>query len=138
MIGFRIHEVMEGTIQREGETFDRPFRIDVSVVFPSLLGIFRPVVGRAVGFVRIDGPRARRIALALARAVVPPGQVFAGADDATVERLEHLLTGFGPVALRGYAQLLRVLDVMSRGARGAAFTRLDRDEAEDLLVRWTD
>ena len=55
MIGFRIHEVMEGTIQRQGEAFDRPFRIDVAVVFPSLLGIFRAVVGRAAGFVRIDG-----------------------------------------------------------------------------------
>ena len=86
---------------------------------------------------RLD-PRTRRIALSLARAVVPPGQVFAGADDATVDRLEALLGGFGPVAVRGYAQLLRALDVMSRGARGAAFTRLDRDEAEDLLVRWTD
>jgi hypothetical protein len=55
MIGFRIHEVMEGTIQRDGESFDRPFRIDVDAVFPSLLGIFRAVIGRVVGHVRIDG-----------------------------------------------------------------------------------
>jgi hypothetical protein len=55
MIGFRIHEVMEGTIQRDGESFDRPFRIDVEAVFPSLLGILRAVVGRIVGSVRIDG-----------------------------------------------------------------------------------
>src|SRR5204863_5080146 len=55
MIGFSIHEVMEGTIQRNGESFDRPFRIDVEAVFPSLLGIFRAVVGRIVGSVRIDG-----------------------------------------------------------------------------------
>ena len=83
-------------------------------------------------------PGAARIALALARAVVPPGRVFGGADESTVERLEHLLAGFGPGALRGYGQLLRAVDVMSRGARGAAFTRLDRDEAEELLVRWAD
>ena len=83
-------------------------------------------------------PGAARIALALARAVVPPGRVFEGADESTVERLETLLSGFGPIALRGYGALLRALDVMSRGARGAAFTRLDRDEAEELLLRWSD
>jgi hypothetical protein len=55
MIGFAVQEVMEGTIRRQGEIVDRPFRIDFRVRFPSLLGVFRAVVGVATGVVRIDG-----------------------------------------------------------------------------------
>src|SRR5262245_36786453 len=46
---------MEGTVQRDGERFDRPFRFELSVQAPSLLAILTTAVGEAVGQVRIDG-----------------------------------------------------------------------------------
>jgi hypothetical protein len=55
MIGFSFHEVMEGTLERAGERFDRPFRFALDVRFPRALGVLSSAVGRAVGKVRIDG-----------------------------------------------------------------------------------
>jgi len=55
MVGFSFHEVMEGSLERKGERFDRPFRFSFDVRFPSALGVLTSAVGRAVGKVRIDG-----------------------------------------------------------------------------------
>jgi hypothetical protein len=55
MLGFSFREMMEGTAQRDGERFDRPFRFDFDVRAPRLLGFFRTVVGEAKGRVRLDG-----------------------------------------------------------------------------------
>ncbi|MHB8874320.1 MAG: hypothetical protein ACYC8T_11590 [Myxococcaceae bacterium] len=55
MLGFKFHEVMEGTLQREGETFDRPFRFEFEVVAPSALGFLTSVVAEMRGTARIDG-----------------------------------------------------------------------------------
>lgn len=53
--GFFVREVMEGTAQRHGDGFDRPFTIDFGVVFPSVWHVARTAVGDAEGSVRIDG-----------------------------------------------------------------------------------
>jgi len=53
MIGFAFHEVMEGSIERVGERFDRPFRFEVAVSTPKLIA--RVAMCDADGFVRIDG-----------------------------------------------------------------------------------
>jgi hypothetical protein len=55
ILGFSFHEIMEGTVQREGERFDRPFRFELDVRAPSVLGFATTAVGEAVGTVRIDG-----------------------------------------------------------------------------------
>ncbi len=55
MIGFSFHEIMEGTVQRTGERFDRPFRFEFEVRAPSVLGFVTTAVGEAEGTVRIDG-----------------------------------------------------------------------------------
>jgi hypothetical protein len=55
MVGFSFHEIMEGTVERPGERFDRPFRFEFDVTAPDVLGFVRSVVGEAVGRVRIDG-----------------------------------------------------------------------------------
>ncbi len=55
MLGFSFNEVMEGTVQRDGERFDRPFRFEFVVTAPSALGFFTDVVGETKGTVRIDG-----------------------------------------------------------------------------------
>jgi hypothetical protein len=55
MIGFYFREIMEGTVQREGERFDRPFRFELDVTAPSLLGFATTAVGEAEGTVTLDG-----------------------------------------------------------------------------------
>ena len=55
MLGFGFHEIMEGTVQRAGENFDRPMRFEFDVRAPSVLAILRTAVGEAKGQVRIDG-----------------------------------------------------------------------------------
>ena len=55
LLGFYFREKMEGTVTRTGERFDRPFRFDLDVRAPSLLGFASTAVGEAEGTVRIDG-----------------------------------------------------------------------------------
>ena len=52
-LGFSFHEVMEGSIERVGERFDRPFRFEVDVATPKLIA--RVAMCEATGWVRIDG-----------------------------------------------------------------------------------
>jgi len=53
-LGFEVAEVMEGSLHKPGENYDREFRFDLRVVFPALWRIFLVAVGRAVGSVHID------------------------------------------------------------------------------------
>lgn len=55
LLGFYFREKMEGTVQRAGERFDRPFRFDFDVHAPSVLGFATTAVGECAGTVRIDG-----------------------------------------------------------------------------------
>ena len=55
MVGFTFHEVMEGTVVRAGERFDRPFRFDFEVSMPDAFGFLSSVIGECAGRVRIDG-----------------------------------------------------------------------------------
>ena len=54
-LGFEINEVMEGSLRKPGETFDREFRFDLGVVFPALWRIITMAIGRARGTCHIDG-----------------------------------------------------------------------------------
>ncbi|HEY1957486.1 MAG TPA: hypothetical protein VGH28_17830 [Polyangiaceae bacterium] len=53
MIGFAFHEIMEGSVQRLGERFDRPFRFEVDVSTPKVIA--RVAMCDAEGSLRIDG-----------------------------------------------------------------------------------
>ena len=55
VLGFEVREVMEGSLRRPDENFDREFRFDLRVLFPALWRIFLVAVGRAAGTVHIDG-----------------------------------------------------------------------------------
>ncbi len=52
-IGFAFQEVMEGTVERVGERFDRPFRFDVAVSTPRVFS--RVALCDADGTLTIDG-----------------------------------------------------------------------------------
>jgi hypothetical protein len=54
-LGFEVSEVMDGSLRRPGERFDREFRFDLSVAFPALWRIFGVTVGRARGTAHVDG-----------------------------------------------------------------------------------
>ncbi len=54
-LGFSVSEVMDGSLRRPGENFDREFRFDLRVVFPALWRILLVAVGRARGTCHIDG-----------------------------------------------------------------------------------
>ena len=85
------------------------------------------------------GPADRRVALAVARAMFPPGQRLTGADEGTVDRLEDVGRQFGPVAQRGYAAALRLLEQETRLThRNRPFSSLSRDEAERHLAGLAD
>jgi hypothetical protein len=53
MIGFSFHEIMEGSIERVGERFDRPFRFEVDVSTPNMVA--RVAMCSAEGFTSLDG-----------------------------------------------------------------------------------
>ena len=55
LLRFYFREKMEGTVQRAGERFDRPFRFEFDVHAPSVLGFATTAVGACTGTVRIDG-----------------------------------------------------------------------------------
>jgi choline dehydrogenase-like flavoprotein len=85
---------------------------------------------------RLD-PAARATALAVARAALPAGARFAEADERTVDRAEHLLSGFGRGTVGRWGGLMRVIEHAARVShRGRPFSRLGRDEAETMLTRW--
>ncbi len=82
---------------------------------------------------------ARRTAEAIARAALPPGRMFPGADGQTIDRVEKLLGESGPPVLRGYGGLLRLFEQTARAAhRGRPFSALSRDDAEAFLSSWAD
>lgn len=53
MLGFAFHEIMEGSVVRTGERFDRPFRFEVDVTTPRLFS--RVADCHAEGFVQLHG-----------------------------------------------------------------------------------
>jgi hypothetical protein len=55
LLGFYFREKMDGTVVHAGERFDRPFRFDVDVRAPSVLGFATTAVGVADGTLTIDG-----------------------------------------------------------------------------------
>jgi hypothetical protein len=86
LLPFYFREKMEGTVQRTGERFDRPFRFELDVHAPTVLGFLRTAVGQCVGTVRLDGiardvPATGRIELSpLAKQTVRYVVDFTGDD----------------------------------------------------------
>ena len=76
----------------------------------------------------------RRVAIAVARACMPPGPRLAGAGPATVAKLEDGLGEIDSRALNGYSAALQALEQGARLAHGGRpFSALAPDEAERWL-----
>ncbi|HEX7602697.1 MAG TPA: hypothetical protein VF316_13865 [Polyangiaceae bacterium] len=110
MVGFSFHEVMEGTVQRTGERFDRPFRFDFEVTMPDALGFLSSVVGECVGRVRIDGlakdrPAKGTLELSPVRKRMMRYAFTFEGDDGNVYRFDGRKTIGGLTFSRGWTKL---------------------------------
>jgi choline dehydrogenase-like flavoprotein len=81
-------------------------------------------------------PRARRIALALARAAIPEGRTLRGADETTLDRLESWLDGASEREVHGMEALLLSAELASVRWGGLPISRLSPERAARALLRW--
>jgi choline dehydrogenase-like flavoprotein len=81
----------------------------------------------------------RRVAVAIARACMPPGRRLGGGGPATVDRLEDALAEIDPRAIGGYSAALQTLEQEARLTHGGRpFSALSIEEAEGHLSRLAD
>ncbi|MBI4700112.1 MAG: GMC family oxidoreductase [Deltaproteobacteria bacterium] len=80
-------------------------------------------------------PAGRPAALALARAILPGGGLFPGADERSVVAALGLL-GRSPGIVGTTGALFRMLDLAAVAYTGARFSALAPDRQEQLLQRW--
>jgi hypothetical protein len=76
---------------------------------------------------------ARRAALAFAEAILPGSAATPAADETTVARLEQILRGISPTALRGFVALLVALDEAARLVTTKPFHALPRAQQKKIL-----
>ncbi len=80
--------------------------------------------------------RQRKIALALAEAVLPPGKQMPGAGPRTIDRLEVILGGFGEDAVTAYGAMLDALELSTVFGERSRFSKLSREHRESILQSW--
>ncbi|MEO8877387.1 MAG: FAD-dependent oxidoreductase, partial [Polyangiaceae bacterium] len=80
--------------------------------------------------------REEKIALALAAAAIPSGEILAGGDDATVARLEQWLNEGSTLQARGVRGLLWAAEVGAVASTGHTLSHLPRARTEELLEKW--
>jgi choline dehydrogenase-like flavoprotein len=81
-------------------------------------------------------PEQYRAVLALARAMIPPGQKIPGAGPQTITRLMAFIADMGPVGGRILGQALLAFDWAAVGYAGKRLHALDADAQNRLLRRW--
>lgn len=79
----------------------------------------------------------RRIALAFARAVMPPTGRLPGGDRETVERLERFAGRQGETFFKGVRASLWALEASTLARRGRPFTRLTDEQRMASLEAWS-
>ena len=98
-----------------------------------------PARGVTAGDARVLSTRERRIALALAQAVMPgrPDGGLSGGDEATVERFERMLASLGPDVVRAARAALWAAEVWSvRHGGGRPLTSLSPEARGRALDAW--
>ncbi|MCA1664835.1 MAG: GMC family oxidoreductase N-terminal domain-containing protein, partial [Myxococcales bacterium] len=82
------------------------------------------------------GARERATLVAVARASMPEGRLFAGAGARAVDKLEKFLALSPPSVARGYRALLIALDAWALAAHRAPLASLPTETVLALLERW--
>src|SRR5262245_49515812 len=82
------------------------------------------------------GPRERAALLAVARAALPGGRLFAGADVRAVEKVDRFLSMAPPSVGRGYRAMLLLLEGWALAAHRASLASLPSETVLGLLERW--
>ncbi len=81
-------------------------------------------------------PRERAALLAIARASMPAGSIFAGAGTRAVEKVERFLSLSPPSVARGYRAMLLAIDAWTLAAERARLASLSDERVLALLERW--
>lgn len=79
-------------------------------------------------------PSERFVFLRIAEAATPPGAHVPLPDAATIDRVERMLTRYGPTGLNGYRAMLTALDLAAVPLKGARLSTLPPEEREATLV----
>jgi choline dehydrogenase-like flavoprotein len=82
------------------------------------------------------GAHERTTLLAIARAAMPPGRIFAGADARAVEKVDHFLALSPSSVARGYRAMLLAVEAWSLAAHRAPLASLPTATVLALLERW--
>lgn len=82
------------------------------------------------------GAHERTTLLAIARAAMPPGRIFAGADARAIEKVDHFLALSPPSVARGYRAMLLALEAWSLATHRAPLASLPTATVLALLERW--
>jgi choline dehydrogenase-like flavoprotein len=80
--------------------------------------------------------REEKIALAVAAAAIPPGEILNGGDDDTVARLEKWMSEGSSLQAHGVRGLLWAAEVGAIASTGHTLSHLSRAQAEALLEKW--
>ncbi len=80
--------------------------------------------------------RQQELLLAIAKAALPAGMVFPGADGNVVAAVTGMLADVSPVARQAYLACMRAVDASSLLRYGRRFTRLDPAPQLEVLDAW--
>lgn len=89
-----------------------------------------------IGVVDARSETARQAELALAEALIPPSQRWAGADERLVDEVRQLVREFSPAAASRWSTLVALLDGAAVLTAGAPFRSLSVDAQQRVLERW--
>src|SRR6266542_1123859 len=88
------------------------------------------------GRARVLSSRERATLLAIARAVMPTGRRFAGADARSVDKVEQFLALSPPAMVTGYRGVILALEAAALLRHRAALANLDDSAVLGLLESW--
>ncbi|HTM20637.1 MAG TPA: FAD-dependent oxidoreductase, partial [Kofleriaceae bacterium] len=80
-------------------------------------------------------PRERSLLLAIAEAVLPPGKLFPGATERTIDRVDHFLASLPEPALRSYRAMLQATNASALLWTLRPFERLSSERRLEVLER---
>jgi choline dehydrogenase-like flavoprotein len=81
-------------------------------------------------------PDDRRVALALAEAILPGSATIRPGDERTLELAERVIAHISPLAVKGWMAGVQLLDRAAVLSTGRRFSSLSRHKQQELLLKW--